>query len=127
MVTVQQAFSSFSVDDLDVAESFYRDVLGLAVSRTAMGLELDVTGGSPVVVYAKGTAHEPASHTVLNLVVPDIDAAVAELGHEGVELVRYPPFDHDAAGVVRSPDPEQGPTVAWFRDPARNVVGLIAA
>jgi len=127
VITVQHAFSSFSVDDLDAAEAFYRQVVGIAVERTAMGLELDVTGGSPVFVYPKGEAHEPASHTVLNLVVPDVAAAAADLHAAGVELVRYPGFAQDADGVVRSADPRQGPTIAWFRDPARNVVALIEA
>ena len=127
MFTVHNAFSSFSVDDLDVSEGFYRDTLGLAVTRTPMGLELDVTGGSPVFVYPKGDDHEPASHTVLNLVVPDVAAAAADLQAAGVDLVRYPGFAQDADGVVRSDDPRQGPTIAWFRDPARNVVALIEA
>ncbi|MFD6177165.1 MULTISPECIES: VOC family protein [unclassified Isoptericola] len=127
MFTVQRAFSSFSVDDLDAAEAFYRDTLRLAARRTPMGLELDVTGGTPVFVYPKGDAHEPASHTVLNLVVPDVAAAATDLHDAGVELVRYPGFAQDADGVVRSDDPRQGPTITWFRDPARNVVALIEA
>ncbi|WP_402465180.1 VOC family protein [Isoptericola aurantiacus] len=127
MVQVQQAFSSYSVDDLDTAENFYRDRLGLEVRRTPMGLELDVTGGSPVFVYPKGAAHRPANHTVLNLQVADIDAAVFELAAAGVDLLRYPDFPHDDAGVVRSDDPGSGPTIAWFTDPARNVIGLIQA
>ncbi|MGF0116901.1 VOC family protein [Promicromonospora sp. Marseille-Q5078] len=125
MITVQHAFSSFSVDDLDTAEAFYRDTVGVAVRRTPMGLELDVTGGAPVFVYPKGEAHEPASHTVLNLVVPDVAAAAADLHAAGVDLVRYPGFAQDADGVVRSDDPRQGPTIGWFRDSARNVVALI--
>jgi catechol 2,3-dioxygenase-like lactoylglutathione lyase family enzyme len=125
MITVQRAFSSFSVDDLDAAEAFYRDTLGLVVERTPMGLELDVTGGTPVFVYPKGDAHQPASHTVLNLVVPDVGAAASELHGAGVELVRYPGFAQDADGVVRSDDPRQGPTIGWVHDPARNVVALI--
>jgi catechol 2,3-dioxygenase-like lactoylglutathione lyase family enzyme len=125
MLTVHRAFSSFSVDDLDAAEAFYRDTLGLAVRRTPMGLELDATGGTPVFVYPKGGAHEPASHTVLNLVVPRVEDAARDLHEHGVELVRYPGFPHDVDGVVRSDDPRQGPTIAWFRDPARNVVALI--
>ena len=127
MITVQRGFSSFSVDDLDAVESFYRDVVGLRVHRTSMGLELDVTGGSAVFVYPKGEAHEPASHTVLNLVVPDVAAAAADLHAAGVDLVRSPGFAQDADGVVRSDDPRQGPTIGWFRDPARNVVALIEA
>ena len=125
MVTIQHAFSSFSVDDLDLAESFYRDTLGMPVARTPMGLELDVTGGSAVFVYPKGDAHEPAGHTVLNLVVPDVAAAATDLHAAGVDLVRYPGFAQDADGVVRSDDPRQGPTIGWFRDPARNVIALI--
>jgi len=127
VITVQRAFSSFSVDDLDAAETFYRDTVGVAVRRTPMGLELDVTGGAPVFVYPKGDAHEPASHTVLNLVVPDVAGAAADLHAAGVDLVRYPGFAQDADGVVRSDDPRQGPTIGWFRDPARNVVALIEA
>jgi catechol 2,3-dioxygenase-like lactoylglutathione lyase family enzyme len=125
MVTVQRAFSGFSVDDLDAAESFYREALGLVVNRSPMGLELDVTGGSPVFVYPKGDAHEPASFTVLNLVVPDVAAAASDLAGHGVTLERYEGFGHDEDGIVRSSDPSQGPTIAWFRDPARNVLALI--
>ncbi|MFI2102304.1 VOC family protein [Isoptericola sp. NPDC019693] len=125
MIIVQRGFSSFSVDDVDAAESFYRDVVGLGVRRTPMGLELDVPGGPAVFVYPKGEAHEPASHTVLNLVVPDVAAAAAQLHAAGVDLVRYPGFAQDADGVVRSADPRQGPTIGWFRDTARNVVALI--
>ncbi|MCK0115531.1 glyoxalase/bleomycin resistance protein/dioxygenase superfamily protein [Isoptericola sp. CG 20/1183] len=125
MPTVHHAFSGFSVDDLDTAEAFYRDALGLTVRRTPMGLELDVTGGSAVFVYPKGDAHEPASFTILNLVVPDVGAAVAELAGRGVEPLRYPDFPHDEDGVVRSTDPADGPTIAWFTDPARNVLSLI--
>ncbi|AEG44391.1 VOC family protein [Isoptericola variabilis] len=86
MVTVHRAFSGFSVDDLDAAERFYRDTLGLAVNRSPMGLELDVTG---------------------------------------VQLERYPGMPQDDDGIVRSTDPSRGPTIAWFRDPARNVLALI--
>ena len=111
MFTVQHAFSSFSVDDLDPAESFYRETLGMAVTRTPMGLELDVVQGPTVFVYPKGDAHEPASHPVLNLVVPDVAAAAADLHEAGVDLVRYPGFAQDADGVVRSDDPRQGPTL----------------
>lgn len=125
MLTVRHAFSGFSVDDLDAAENFYRDTLGFTVRRTPMGLELDATGGAPVFVYPKGDAHEPASFTILNLVVPDVAAAAAELARRGVELLRYPDFPHDEDGVVRSTDPAQGPTIAWFTDPASNVLSLV--
>jgi catechol 2,3-dioxygenase-like lactoylglutathione lyase family enzyme len=127
VVTVQQAFSSFSVDDVDVAEAFYGRTLGLDVRRTPMGLELDVTGGAPVFVYPKGADHAPASHTVLNLVVADVTAAAAELRDAGVELERYPGMPQDDDGVMRSEGPSDGPTIGWLRDPAGNTVALIQA
>ena len=127
MVTTTRIFSGYSVDNLDTALAFYRDTLGLDARSTGMGLELHVTGGEPVFIYPKGEAHAPATYTVLNLVVPDIDAAVSELKAAGVGLERYPGFDQDADGVARPTDPSQGPTIAWFCDPARNVLSLIQA
>lgn len=126
MVTTLRSFSGFSVDDLDAARRFYRDTLGLPVRDNAMGaLELDLTEGSSVFVYAKGEAHAPASYTVLNLVVPNIDEAVTELEAAGVSLIRYPDFDQDERGIARSTDPSQGPTIGWITDPAGNVIALI--
>ncbi|GAB4086667.1 hypothetical protein GCM10028784_32970 [Myceligenerans cantabricum] len=127
MPTIQRGFSSFSVRDAAEAERFYRDVLGLTVRETPMGLEVDATGGSPVFLYVKGEAHEPASFTVLNLVVPDIDQAADELAGSGADLIRYPDFDQDDRGVMRSADPSEGPTVAWVADPSGNVISLIEA
>ncbi|WP_425953535.1 VOC family protein [Xylanimonas sp. McL0601] len=125
MVSTTRIFSGFSVDDLDAALTFYRDTLGLDARSTEMGLELRVTGGEPIFVYPKGEAHSPATYTVLNLVVPDVDAAVAELKAAGVGLEHYPGLHQDPDGVARSTDPSQGPTIAWFCDPARNVLSLI--
>jgi catechol 2,3-dioxygenase-like lactoylglutathione lyase family enzyme len=125
MLTIRHAFSSFSVDDLDAAESFYREILGFTVRRSPMGLEIDATDGPPVFVYPKGETHEPASFTILNLVVPDVAVAAAELAGRGVELLRYPAFGQDDDGILRSTDPAQGPTIAWFADPAGNVLSLI--
>ena len=126
MVTTLRSFSGFSVDDLDAARDFYRDTLGLPVRDNAMGaLEIDLTEGSSVFVYAKGEAHAPALYTVLNLVVPDIDEAVTELEAAGVSLIRYPDFDQDERGVSRSTDPSRGPTIGWIADPAGNVIALI--
>jgi predicted enzyme related to lactoylglutathione lyase len=127
MLTTLRGFSGFSVNDLAEAATFYRDVLGLTVRETPMGLEIDATGGSPVFVYSKGDAHEPASFTILNLVVPDIDKAVDELAESGTSLLRYPDFEQDERGVVRSADPSQGPTIGWVADPSGNVIGLIEA
>jgi catechol 2,3-dioxygenase-like lactoylglutathione lyase family enzyme len=125
MLIVRNAFSGFSVDDLDTAEAFYRDSLGLTVRRTPVGLELDVTGGSAVFVYPKGTAHSPASFTILNLVVPDVGAAATVLSDRGVQLLRYPGSGQDDDGIMRSAGTGQGPTIAWFTDPAGNVLSLI--
>lgn len=126
MLTTTGAFSSYSVDDLDAATAFYRDTLGLPATVTPMGLELDVTGGSRVFVYAKGEGHSPASYTVLNLTVADIDVAVGELTAVGVELLRYPDMDWQGEdGVARAAAPGDGPTIAWIADPAGNVIGII--
>ncbi|MFE7507969.1 VOC family protein [Promicromonospora sp. NPDC057488] len=126
MVTTLRSFSGFSVDDAETALRFYRDTLGLPARPNDMGgLEIELTEGSTVFVYPKGAAHAPASYTVLNLVVPDIDAAVAELEAAGVSLLRYPGFEQDEHGVARSSDPAQGPTIGWIADPAGNVIGLI--
>lgn len=126
MVTTLRSFSGFSVDDVDAARHFYRDTLGLPVRDNAMGaLEIDLTEGSSVFVYPKGEAHTPASYTMLNLVVPDIDEAVTELEAAGVSMIRYSGFDQDERGVARSTDPTKGPTIGWFTDPAGNVIALI--
>jgi catechol 2,3-dioxygenase-like lactoylglutathione lyase family enzyme len=125
MLTTLRGFSGFSVHDVAEAAAFYRDVLGLTVRETPMGLEIDVAAGSTVFVYGKGEAHEPASFTILNLVVPDIDKAVDELAESATSLLRYPDFDQDERGVVRSTDPSQGPTIGWIADPSGNVIALI--
>lgn len=126
MVTTLRSFSGFSVDDAETALTFYRDTLGLPARANGMGgLEIELTEGSTVFVYPKGEAHTPASYTVLNLVVPDLDATVAELEAAGVSLLRYPGFEQDEHGVARSTDPAQGPTIGWIADPAGNVIGLI--
>ena len=126
MVTTLRSFSGFSVDDADAALRFYRDTLGLVARENAMGgLDIVLTEGSTVFVYPKGEAHAPASYTVLNLVVPDIDEAVTQLDAAGVSLIRYPGFDQDERGVSRSTDPAKGPTIGWIADPAGNVIALI--
>ncbi|GAA4627030.1 VOC family protein [Cellulomonas oligotrophica] len=116
------AFSSFSVDDLDAAQAFYADVLGVVVERTPMGLWLRPAGGAAVFVYPKGPEHAPASFTVLSFSVPDVTRAAAALVERGVELARYPGAAHDEDGVVRDP---RGPHIAWFTDPAGNVLAVL--
>ena len=118
------AFSGFSVDDVDRAADFYRDVLGLAVDVENGMLTLRLGTGATVLVYPKGTEHTPATFTVLNFPVRDIDATVASLSARGVTFERYPSMAEatDAAGVVRGPT---GPAIAWFTDPAGNVLSVL--
>jgi predicted enzyme related to lactoylglutathione lyase len=121
------AFSSFSADDVGAAKRFYVDVLGLELKDEAMGgLELGLAGGGVVFIYPKEN-HEPASFTVLNFPVADIDAAVDELRSNGVETKIYPDsdFPSDEKGIVRG-GPEYGPDIAWFRDPAGNVLAVLS-
>ncbi|MFD0141892.1 MULTISPECIES: VOC family protein [unclassified Streptomyces] len=121
-----KAFSGFSVDDMDKARRFYGDTLGLQVEDTGGGpmrmLTIKLGSGANIFVYPKDD-HTPASFTILNFPVDDIEVAVDELAKRGVTLERYPAFEHDAKGVVRGPE---GPTaIAWFKDPAGNVLSVI--
>jgi predicted enzyme related to lactoylglutathione lyase len=117
------AFSSFAVPDTEAARAFYGDTLRLDVrdSREAGLLELHIGGGSPVLVYPKPD-HAPANFTVLNFAVPDIDAAVDGLIAAGVRMERYPDFEQNDKGIVRGP---QGPAIAWFKDPAGNILSVL--
>ena len=121
-----QAFSSFSVDDIDAARDFYADKLGLNAEKTKMGtLDLKLGGGQAVMLYSKPN-HEPATFTVLNLVVPDIEKAVDKLTAAGVDMERYddnPDINQDAKGIAH--DGRDGPAIAWFTDPAGNVISVL--
>jgi catechol 2,3-dioxygenase-like lactoylglutathione lyase family enzyme len=117
------AFSSFAVPDVEAARAFYGDTLGLDVrdSREQGLLELHLGGPAPVLVYPKPD-HTPANFTVLNFAVPDIDAAVDGLITAGIRMERYPDFEQNDKGIVRGP---QGPAIAWFKDPAGNIVSVL--
>jgi predicted enzyme related to lactoylglutathione lyase len=120
MLTVKEAFSSFSVDDIAAAKAFYGDTLGLKVQEEDMGtVSLRLPGGGAAFIYPKED-HAAASFTVLNFKVSDIDKAVDALAERGVKLDRYPGFTHDEKGIVRGE-----PTLAWFKDPAGNVLSLL--
>jgi predicted enzyme related to lactoylglutathione lyase len=118
-------FSGFSVDDLDAAQHFYADVLGLRVERDEMGMRILVPGDSGVFVYDKGAAHQPATFTVLNFPVADVTAKIAELTSLGVGFEHYAgtPLATDDDGVFRG----GGPLIAWFTDPAGNVLSVVEA
>ncbi|MEK9520836.1 VOC family protein [Streptomyces sp. NPDC087908] len=119
------AFSGFSVDDLDAARRFYGETLGLRVGEEGDGdmrmLLLTLADGARIFVYPKDD-HTPATFTILNFAVDDIDRAVDELTGRGVTLERYDGFEADAKGVVRA---EGGPPIAWFKDPAGNVLAVL--
>jgi catechol 2,3-dioxygenase-like lactoylglutathione lyase family enzyme len=117
------AFSGFAVDDLDAARSFYSDTLGIEVSDEAMGvLTLHLAGGSrPTLVYPKPD-YTPATYTILNFEVADVDAAVDELTARGVHFERYEGFPQDEKGIARD---DRGPSIAWFKDPAGNILAVL--
>lgn len=116
-----QTFSSFSVDDIDTATSFYRDTLGLAVSVEAEGGPIWLHGseGHDTLVYPKPD-HVPASFTVFNLFVDDLTGAVDELSAHGVTFERYEGIDTDDRGIFHAADH----SLAWFTDPAGNVMAV---
>ncbi|MBF4462735.1 MULTISPECIES: VOC family protein [unclassified Rathayibacter] len=123
MVHSSRAFSGFSVDDIEAAHAFYGEALGLDVAVNAMGiLEIALPGGGQAIAYPK-PGHVPATFTILNFVVADVDAAVAELNAAGVATKIYDDSElpTDATGVMRG----RGPTICWFRDPAGNVLSVI--
>ncbi|MFI1973195.1 glyoxalase [Streptomyces cinnamoneus] len=115
-----KAFSGFSVNDVGEAKRFYGETLGLTVSEDHGLLHLHLAGGTPVLVYPKEN-HTPASFTVLNFPVDDIEAAVEELGRRGVRFERYPGLEPDEKGIFRG----GGPLIAWFTDPAGNVLSVL--
>lgn len=123
--TVDGAFSGFSVDDIDAAKEFYGTTLGLEIEADQMGfLDLRLPSGGSIFVYAKPN-HEPASFTIMNFPVADIDAAVDDLISRGVNTKIYSDteFPSDERGIVRGEG--QGPDIAWFRDPAGNVLAVM--
>ena len=125
MVTTTGAFSGFSVDDIDAARTFYTETLGLSVTTNEMGfLELQLDTGAMILVYAKPN-HTPASFTVLNFRVEDVEAAVDDLNARGVATKIYPDdvMPSDSKGIMRG----NGPDIAWFLDPAGNVLSVLSA
>jgi catechol 2,3-dioxygenase-like lactoylglutathione lyase family enzyme len=115
-----RAFSGFSVDDVAHAKQFYGETLGLKVTEEHGLLTLHIAGDRPTLIYPR-PGHEPAAYTILNFPVDDIDAAVDALAARGVEFERYEGMEQDERGVMR----EGGPYIAWFRDPAGNILSVL--
>ena len=124
MIDGSLAFSGFSVKNLDEVKDFYGATLGLEIEDGPMGmLKLKVGGGNGVLIYPKED-HTPASYTVLNLPVINIDEVVDELTVKGVVFEQYPGMT-DEKGVARGISQNRGPDIAWFKDPAGNILSVL--
>jgi len=115
-----RAFSGFAVDDIEAAKKFYGETLGLRTSEQYGLLTLHLAGDRDTLVYPKPD-HMPASYTILNFGVDDIDAAVDELVRRGVSLEKYDGLGQDEKGINRA----GGPYIAWFKDPAGNILAVL--
>jgi predicted enzyme related to lactoylglutathione lyase len=122
MLRASNAFSGFSVNDVPAAMKFYGDTLGLKVSEDHGIMTINLSNGGSVIAYPKEN-HEAATFTVLNFPVQDVDKTVDELTKRGVKFERYdmPEIKTDAKGIMRG----QGPTIAWFKDPAGNILSVL--
>jgi catechol 2,3-dioxygenase-like lactoylglutathione lyase family enzyme len=116
-----KAFSGFAVDDVGKARKFYADTLGLEVSEEHELLTLHLAGGRDTFVYPKPD-FVPATYTILNFVVEDVEQAVDDLAARGVRFERYDGFEQDEKGISRAPE---GPPIAWFADPAGNILAVL--
>ena len=122
MLTGTTAFSGFSTNDIPKAKAFYADALGLDVTEEMGALSLKFPNGHSVFIYPKGDAHQPATYTALNFEVEDIESAVDGLVARGVTFERYPEMTgQDERGIMR----DEGPAIAWLKDPAGNILSLI--
>jgi len=127
MFKADSVFSGFSVGDIEAAKQFYGEKLGLEVEDIpGMGMQLKLPGGGTVFVYHKPD-HSPASFTILNFVVVNIDAAVDELVSEGVVFEQYDneQMHQDEKGIARGREAGMGPDIAWFKDPAGNILSVL--
>ncbi len=123
MLGKAKAFSGFAVDDIDGAEKFYRDTLGIETERDDnMGmLTLKLAGGLDVMIYPKDD-FIPATYTILNVPVDGIDDVVIDLRDKGVAFEQYEGFNQDQNGIARG---DNGPAIAWFKDPAGNILSVL--
>jgi predicted enzyme related to lactoylglutathione lyase len=129
MITAQTTFSGVSVDSIDRAHDFYVGVLELVVIDDSMGLRLRLPGGAELFIYEKPD-HQPATFTILNFVVEDIDETVDHLArHHGILFERYDnmPAKQDEKNILRGKATADGPDIAWFKDPAGNILAVLEA
>lgn len=121
------AFSGMSSDDIEASRRFYEGVLGLVVKDEGMGglISIQLPKGGAVLIYPKED-HQPATFTILNFPVDDIDAVIDELAAKGVTMDRYDGMEQDEKGIVRGKAAGQGPDIAWFRDPAGNILSVLS-
>lgn len=124
MLKQSKAFSGFSVNDIPKAKEFYAEILGLEVKDNPMGLlDLNLAGGNHVIIYPKPN-HVPATFTILNFPVKNIDEAVDQLIKNGISFEQYDePIKTDEKGICRSGG--KGPNIAWFKDPAGNILSVL--
>ncbi len=119
------AFSGFSVDNLEKARKFYGETLGIEIEKDEMGLQLNLKGAGKIFVYEKEN-HIPATFTILNFVVSDINKAVEELLKKGITFEHYTgDMATDEKGILRGIAANMGPDIAWFRDPAGNFLSVL--
>ncbi|HZL07698.1 MAG TPA: VOC family protein [Candidatus Dormibacteraeota bacterium] len=123
MFKAQAAFSGFSVKDLAETQKFYTEILELKAEDGEMGLKLQLPNGGTLFVYPKDD-HQPATFTILNFVVDDIDEAVKELKGRGVTFEQYDNMT-DEDGIARGLAANRGPDIAWFKDPAGNIISVL--
>lgn len=126
MFKAQAAFAGISVNDLAAAKEFYTKTLGLELADDKMGLNFELPGGGGLFIYDKPD-HQPAAYTALNFVVTNIDEAVDTLTSAGVKFERYDnmPAQQDEKGILRGLAVGQGPDIAWFKDPAGNILSIL--
>ena len=126
MLSNTYAFSGFSINDSKAAYAFYKNILGLDIEKDSMGLQLRIPDSRAVFMYEKSD-HSPASFTVLNFVVKDIDEVAVQLSNAGVQLERYELgyAEQDEKNILRGIKAGQGPDIAWFKDPAGNILSIL--
>jgi len=121
----EEIFSGYSVDDIDKARDFYANVLGLTTETPMGALAIQLPTGTKIFLYPKGEAHQPASSTVLNFPVMDLESAVQELTDKGVTFEQYDSkyIKTEPSGIARGNG--YGPDIAWFKDPAGNILSVL--